>query len=94
MSIVTTKISRNHENSYLGSSKYPHKIFCISLIAVFLSFRIYQISQQKEFETVNNIEDVPMNDLRTFHEKKNNDNNEENDSEPGCEMKLICNNCI
>ena len=60
---------------------------------MFLSFRIYQISQQKEFETVNNIED--MNELRSFHEKKDNDNSaEENAREPGCEMKLICNNCI
>ena len=36
-----------------------------------------------------------MNELRSFHEKKDNDNNaEENGREPGCEMKLICNNCI
>jgi len=78
---------------FIASIVGPVIIIFNLLIAVFLSFRIYQISQQKEFETVNNIED--MNELRSFHEKKDNDNSaEENAREPGCEMKLICNNCI
>ena len=73
---------------YIASIVGPIIIIFNLLIAVFMRFRIYRIQQQKEFETVNNIEE---NELKTFHEKNN---DEENALEPGCEMKLICNNCI
>ena len=76
---------------YIVSIVGPVVIIFNLLIAVFLIFRIYRISQQKEFKTVNNIEDIPMNDQKTFHEKNNDD---EENAESGCKMKLICNNCI
>ena len=76
---------------YIVSIVGPVIITFNLLIAVFLIFRIYRISQQKEFKTVNNIEDSPMNELKTFHEKNNDD---EENAESGCKMKLICNNCI